>query len=131
MSVVEESRSIAPRPLVYVIAPYSAPTKARVLANIAHAIRVGDAINRTGLAWAVVPHQAGRDMEDSLAPAEWYAMTRDLMRVCAGAWEACGIHNVSDGCRSEIADCYERGIPVAYSHVDSLHTFLSALRGEK
>lgn len=128
MSAVEESKLIAPRPLVYVIAPYSAPIRARVMANIAHAIRVGDAINRTGLAWAVVPHQCGRDMEDSLTPAEWYAMTRDLMRVCAGAWEACGM-NVSDGCRGEVADCYERGIPVAYGHVDNLHTFLSALRG--
>ena len=111
-------------PLVYVIARYSDPDPVVVAENIQRAIRVGAEINMTGLAWAVVPHQLGRDMEDSLTPMQWYGMTRAVMRGCAATW---AVDFDTEGCAAEISDALARSLPVGIPGLMPVRDFLAGL----
>lgn len=127
--MLRESDIPETRPLVYVVSEYTAPTKALVLRNIQRAIAIGDRINRTGLAWAVVPHQMGRDMEDSLTPLEWYALTRDMMVRCdavyASHWSA------SDGCLIELRLAHRMDLPVIHAVGEDLCAELRAVKARR
>jgi len=112
------------RPLVYVIARYSSPEKETVFRNIQRAVDIGSEINRTGLAWAVVPHQVGRGMEKSLPTEGWYGMTRALMRRCDAAWV---VDSDTVGCEGEIADALARQLPVGFWGGIDLKIFLAGL----
>lgn len=97
------------KPLVYVCARYSASTPEGIKANVDRAIAIGAIINRSGLAWAVVPHQLGREMESSLSPRGWYEFTLSVMLRCDAVWFT-GDDTI--GCNLEILNARVLGIPV-------------------
>ena len=62
-------------PLIYVAGPYTAPTPEGISENVRRAQLWGSAINATGLAWAVVPHNFSQGMQASLSEQQWLAFT--------------------------------------------------------
>jgi hypothetical protein len=101
--------------LIYIAAPYTAPTEAGVLENCAiarsAAVRL---VERCGdKAFPIVPHQTGRDIEHIGDYKFWIAGTLELMRRC-DAVLALPRWGESRGARAEVRDADRRGLPVFY-----------------
>ncbi len=99
-------------PLVYIAGPYTAREGGSVNVNVAVAQLWAAAVNRTELAFAVVPHSLSAGIEASLGEAEWIAGTMEVMRRCDGVifipdWAK------SSGCVGEYYEALRLGLPVA------------------
>lgn len=99
--------------VIYVAAPFTAPTPRGIELNIRFAEEVGYEVARLG-ASALVPHSNGRFMVGTHTPEYWYEATAAQLLRCdavlfSGAWES------SRGCRGEEDAAAAHGIPCFYS----------------
>ena len=72
--------------LVYIAAPYSAPTQAGIEENVKAAQKLGAEVMTAfpGKVLAVVPHSVGKGLEDKGDYKFWSAATLELMKRCDG-----------------------------------------------
>lgn len=94
----------------YLAGKYRASTPEGVEHNIRVARVWGNAVNRTGLAWALVPHNCSEGMQASLTEEGWLAYTAAFARRSDGlimlpAWTE------SDGSIGEHNDAVTEGRP--------------------
>lgn len=112
------------KPWVYVISNYRNDDPAKVQDNIRVAREQAEAINATGLAWAVCPHNFGTGFESSLPDEQWLDFTMSILEVCQGTRDTYQANQ--DGCVNERARANELGIPTSRAAEDLL-TFLLTL----
>ena len=114
----------AERPLIYVRSPYTADDPLKVQANVHRARVLGAKIHATGLAWAIVPHNASRGLEHTLTPVEWYAYCLALLRVSKAVWWS-GMR--STGCDLEAAEEARLNLRSGTEGSDELVPFLKTV----
>lgn len=86
-----------------------------VRANIERARQWGAAINRTGLAYALVPHQLSEGMELSLTEEHWAQFTLQLVRISHAMFLIPG-WTESKNTAKEWAEAKRLGLPWEISH---------------
>lgn len=103
--------------IFYVAGNYTATATRTVEQNVAIAREWAAAINRTGLAWALLPHNVSTGIEDSLSEKEWIAFTLELCRRNGDGLFLLPDWAGSDGSVGEWRDVAERKVPwvVGYS----------------
>lgn len=97
-------------PVVYIAAPFTAPTGWGIEQNVRRAEEAGLAVAEMG-ASPLIPHANTRFFVGTKTPAWWYEATLALLLKCdavliVGAWEA------SKGATAEALAAQEAGIPV-------------------
>lgn len=101
------------RPLVYVMAPFRAPTAIEREANIHWAKMAGVQIAAIG-ACPVVPHANVAYYYDSFDESEMMNICFSLLSVCAAVMVV-STERLTTGMQQEIEFCKTQGIPVFYS----------------
>jgi hypothetical protein len=103
-----------PTTLVYVAAPFSAPTREGVEANIVQAVELGIEVAKLG-ACPIIPHAntAHPAFEQVQPYTFWIEATLALLRRC-NALLAHPKWPHSRGATAEVADAIKRGQPVFY-----------------
>ena len=114
-----------PRPLVYIRAPYSDENPFERQRNVLRARVLGGRINLTGLAWAIVPHNASEGIAHTLGPLEWYAYCLALMPSAKGVWWS---GHRTTGCDLEGIETERLRLPTGTEGIDDLVSFLHSLK---
>ncbi len=111
--------------LIYIAAPYTAPTPEGIVDNCARARAAGcSLVEKAGpIVFPVIPHQTGRDIEHIGDYAFWIAGTLELMKRCDAVltlprWEH------SRGAMSEVRTADRMPLPV-FHREDELLRWLS------
>lgn len=118
------------KPRIYVCAPYSAGRSFDVRRNVIRAQEAAAEIHATQLAWAVVPHNMGAGIQDTLPEYEWYDYTLAEMATCHAVYVLRGF-KLSRGCRDiEIPHALDWNLPLCYEQEDRLSKWIFAVSEE-
>lgn len=116
--------------LVYIAGPYSAATQAGIEENVKAAQKLGAEVMAAfpGKILAIVPHSAGKGLEDQGDYKFWIAATLELMGRCDGVVLR---HNWSNsaGAVGEVDEAIRRRIPIVVESENLSADMRLAFRG--